>query len=405
MNWVVEAVAAAAAAVLVLLSARRVLLVVAALLPKREIQTLDALPPLTLVVPARDEARSLPRLFAALDRLDYPDERLFIILVEDGSVDATGPQLARWAAKRPRNRIVLHAHAGGKAVALNTALAGAPPSEIVAVCDADLRPEPDCLRELGASFADRTVGAVAGYMRPANADATPVARYAAIETWMTQLVTGAGKDRLGLDPPMFGLCAYRRSALQEIGGFAPGAVGEDLLATVALVRSGWGTRFNPRAVAQNFVVDRLGDYWRQHVRWTGNTFDAGRAAGVGGGSVAKRIEMWVTGAGYTDRLALVFAILFAAVGSLPLWLPLAYLVLRGLEVVVALAKGGVGWRAPLFFVWAPAFFAVDVAASIAATAQYARRRRHGSWISPRRREQLQTETAQLSGQADGDDLV
>ena len=96
---------------------------------------------------------ALPRLFAALDRLDYPDERLFIVLVEDGSVDATGPQLARWAAKRPRSRIVLHAHAGGKAVALNTALAAAPPSEIVAVCGT-----PTCGR--GAGLPARAGGVV-----------------------------------------------------------------------------------------------------------------------------------------------------------------------------------------------------------------------------------------------------
>jgi cellulose synthase/poly-beta-1,6-N-acetylglucosamine synthase-like glycosyltransferase len=254
---------------------------------------------------------------------------------------------------------------------------------VIVICDADLRLQPQSLRRLAAPFADEPVGAVSGYMRPANAVASFVSRYAAVETWMTQLITSAAKDRLRLNPPTLGFCAYRRSAFDQIGGFPPGAVGEDLIATVSLTQHGWETRFAPQATADNQVVERLRDYWRQHARWTGNTFDAGRVSGWEKGSIPKRIEVWMMSAGYADRLALLASALLAAAGRLPFWLPPAYLGLRGIEVCVALVKGRVRWQFPLFLLCTVVFFAVDILATVSATAQCLKRR-PATWRSPPR---------------------
>jgi cellulose synthase/poly-beta-1,6-N-acetylglucosamine synthase-like glycosyltransferase len=64
-------------------------------------------PSVSIVVSARNEARDLPRCLAALAALDYPRDRLQLVLVNDRSTDDTGPLLEAHAAAH-RNVVVLH---------------------------------------------------------------------------------------------------------------------------------------------------------------------------------------------------------------------------------------------------------------------------------------------------------
>jgi glycosyltransferase involved in cell wall biosynthesis len=371
--------AAAVGAMLGLFAARRLLLATGAALRPRPVTAAPTLPTIALVIAARNEARSLPRALAGLDALDYPPERLSTVVVDDGSTDTTGEQLARWAAQRARTRVVVNASPAGKAAALNAGIAAAEASETIAVCDADLVLEPGALRRLVAPLASPNVAAVAGYRRPVNASAGPVARYAALESWVMQLVTSAGKDRLGLDPPTLGFAVFRREPLERIGWFAEGAGGEDLAATASLTASGWRTRFARDAVADDRVVETLGDYVRQHTRWQGNTFDAIRF-----GRGPRGAETWLLAAGYADRVVLVAAAALAGTGRLPRWLPGGYLALRTLEAGIALKKAGAGREAPAHLLAAAALFPVDAAASALALVPMLRRR-SGAWLSPSRR--------------------
>jgi cellulose synthase/poly-beta-1,6-N-acetylglucosamine synthase-like glycosyltransferase len=384
-SWLETTVAAVVASPLAVFALRRGLLVYAALLPRRPFPSTGGTPRVALVVAARNESVALPGLLDALDSLDYPADRLHTIVVDDASTDATPRLLASWSDGRPETTLVRLSEPVGKAAALNAGIAAAGDCDAIAICDADHRPRPDCLRMLTAPLADEHVGAVSGFKRPANAYATPVSRYAALEAWMTQLVTSAGKDRLGLDPPTLGFCAYRRSAYDEIEGFRADAV-EDLVAAVSLAGRGWRLRFVPEAIVDDRVVEHVDEYWRQHSRWARNTFDAGRFARSRPSSAAGWIETWLMSAGYADRVALLASAVLGAVGWLPVWVPLAYVGLRGVEVVVALVKGGVRRQVPVFFAWALVFFVVDVVASVVATLQYPLRRRPGGeWRSPARR--------------------
>jgi 1,2-diacylglycerol 3-beta-glucosyltransferase len=369
-----SAAAAAVGGALALFGARRLLLLAAAAAPARTLPPPGPLPSVAMVVAARDEEAVLPGFLAALDELDYPAELLFTVLVDDGSADRTGTLLAEWSAKRTRATAVSRPSPGGMASALDRGIAAAPPADVVVVCDADLVPDRSCLRELVRPLADPAIGAVAGYRRPVNAAAGPVARYAALEAWTMQLVTSAGKDRLGLDPPTLAFAAFRRRALDEIGGFSPGVRGEDVRLTAALSAGGWRTRFAPDAVADDRVVEELAAYVRQHIRWQGNTLDAGRAAG---GPPARRLETLLVAAGYADR-----PLLLAAAVLLPPQLPAAYLGLRVAESGVALAKAGQGRNALSYLGAAAVLFPLDVAASVAAFACNLRRR-SGAWKTQR----------------------
>jgi len=338
---------------------------------------------LTVLVPARNEASTVGRVFEGLDSIDYPADELTTVLIDDGSADGTAEQFRQRATERARTLVVELSPSVGKPQALNEALAASPKSELIAVCDADLRPAPDSFRRLAEAFGDNEVALAVGYRRPENADVTVCSRYAAVESWVHQLVTGAGKDRLDVNPPSLGFCVYRRSALEEISGFrARGA--EDVDSSLAITRAGWRTRFVPTAVAENLVADRPAHYWSQHMRWSDHLFDArkpesrttARSRPV---PARRRVEAALVGTGYVDRVLLGGAVVTAAVGAIPFWVPGGYLGLRGAEVGVGLLKGGVGRRWPAFVAATVVFFPLDVAASFAAVALRPWRRNHRGW--------------------------
>jgi GT2 family glycosyltransferase len=372
---------------LAVLSARRAVLLGAALLPPRSLPDVADEPHVALLVAAHDEAPTLDRLLATIERLDWPRERLHVVLVDDGSTDGTWERMHAWAPTNASADAVRTAARVGKTQALNAALAAAPARvEIVVTVDADLRLAPDYLRRLIRAFHDPDVAAAAAFVTAANPDDTLVARYAALETWVHQLVTAAGKDRLALNPPTFAGSAYRRSALEEIGGFPPAGPGDDVCASAALTRRGWRTCFVRAASADHVLARRAADYWRQHLRWGRNVFDAGRI-GVPDGSAAgrpRRLELALAAVGYGDRIAFAGALALAATRRLSPAVPAAYATLRALESVVAVAKAGHARRLPAHLAAAALVLPLDVAASVA-SAVTLRSRRPAAWRSPERR--------------------
>lgn len=383
-SLLIHAAALAVAAALGILALRRVVLLVAALVPPHPAApAAPASPSLTLLVAAHNEAGYVERLLAAVERLEYPSDRLAIVLIDDGSDDETYDILARWAEQHPHATAARLDERVGKPGALNYALRLAPATELVGVFDADHEPRPDSLRRVVAALADHTVGAAGAFLRPVNANASLVARYAAVEAWVTQLVTSAARSRLDLNPPMLGGgSVYRRRALDEIGGFPGGLTGEDVGATIGITRNGWRTRFVRDAVVDNRVVEQYRQYWFQHVRWARTGYESVRLQRGGGAPLGRRIESWMVSAGYSDRIALLAAAGFAAGGVLPIWVPAGYLGVIGLAVVVAIARGGAIRRFPLYLVAMVVMLLVDAAATLVASALQVRRRPL-QWRTPR----------------------
>lgn len=397
VSRLLDVVALALGAALAVFAVRRLLLLIASLGRRISVPVLaDAdLPAVTLIVPAHDERVASVTVLHALERLDYPTDRLFIVLVSDGSTDGTAEQFSDWSAERLHVETIALPVRVGKAIALNEALAVSR-GDVIAVIDADMRPRPDYLRRMVAAFRQPDVGGAAGFIQPSDPDATPVSRYAAVETWVHQLVKSAGKDRLRLNPPTLGAAAYRTEALVGIGGFPVVPHGTDVAVTVALTKAGWTTRFVPDAIVETGLIRTPREYWTQHVRWSRGSFAAYSArpapvrravshAGVGSGSVLlvlRRLEAWMLCANYADRLVLLGALACAIPGRLPFWLPVAYLLIPTLEATAAVTRAGVGgrWR---YIVWTVVLFPFDVLASVAAALIHLARR-PAPWRSPRR---------------------
>ena len=344
-----------ASGILLVFTARRYLHWLASFFPRpapptNRNRTIDVL------IAARNEELRLPKTLAALDRCDYPSHLLRFVLVNDGSEDATLRIMDQWSASRKAACALSVSPAQGKAAALNRALVIAPTSDLVAVVDADTEPSPDALALLAGAFDNPAVGAACGYPDPGRNHATTTSRYAALERWVYHLVVLAGKDRLGLNPPAIGaLSAFRRAALEEVGGFPSDALAEDVSVSMALVRHGWRTRWIGEAVTREEVPDDLMHFRRQRTRWNRGL--------VGTFASVSTIEDIFVAAGYLDRIALAIVVILSILGQVPLWIPAVYFAAPAVLAVTALGRARV--RNPISYLSAILpMLAVDLAVTL-----------------------------------------
>ena len=127
--------------------------------PRSETGPAAALPTVSLIIPAYDEQEVIAAKVANARALDYPRDRLQIVVASDGSTDATAER-----ARAAGADLVLELQPGGKVAALNAGAEQAT-GEIFAFSDANSVWAPDALRALVAPLADPKVGYVCGQVR------------------------------------------------------------------------------------------------------------------------------------------------------------------------------------------------------------------------------------------------
>ncbi len=225
-------------------------------------------PPVTVVVPAFNEAAGIAATVRSLAASDYPI--LQIIVVDDGSTDATAEIVASLAL--PNVSLVRQPNSG-KPAALNTGVAQARYG-IVVLVDGDTVFERGTLRALVAPFADPQVGAVSGNTKVGN-------RRGIVGRWQhIEYVIGFNLDRRMFDvlrcmPTVPGaIGAFRRDVLAQVGGVSDDTLAEDTDLTMAICRSGWRVVYAPDARAWTEAPVTIGQLWRQRYRWCYGTMQA-----------------------------------------------------------------------------------------------------------------------------------
>jgi poly-beta-1,6 N-acetyl-D-glucosamine synthase len=228
----------------------------------------DYQPPVSIVVPAYNEAAGIEQAVRSLATSDYPEFE--VVVVDDGSTDGTGELVDRLALA---NVNVIRETNRGKSEALNTGIAAAR-YDVVAAVDADTVFEPDTLSKLVRPLADDRVGAVSGNTKVGN-------RRRMLGRWQhIDYVTGFNLDRrlldvLGCIPTVPGaIGAFRRRALLEVGGFSSNTLAEDTDVTIALSRRGWKVVYAEEARGFTETPGTLSGLWRQRYRWSYGTMQA-----------------------------------------------------------------------------------------------------------------------------------
>jgi cellulose synthase/poly-beta-1,6-N-acetylglucosamine synthase-like glycosyltransferase/peptidoglycan/xylan/chitin deacetylase (PgdA/CDA1 family) len=247
---------------------------VAVVLARRQVrrrlpEVTTGLPPVTVVVPAYNEAVGIRRTVESLESSDYPE--LEIVVVDDGSTDGTAEAVQ--ALGLPRTTVVRQENAG-KPAALNTGLARSR-HPVVVMLDGDTFFEPDTIRWLVAPMAaDPGIGGVSGNTKVGN-------RRGLLGLWQhIEYVIGFNLDRRMCDelrciPTVPGAAgAFRRDALAAVGGVSEETLAEDTDLTIAVQRAGWRVVYQDRARAWTEAPSGIGGLWRQRYRWSYGTMQA-----------------------------------------------------------------------------------------------------------------------------------
>ncbi|MEK6326747.1 MAG: glycosyltransferase [Actinomycetota bacterium] len=210
-------------------------------------------PSVSLIVAAHDEEASIARWVRATLALDYPRERLEVVVVSDGSVDRT-LELASEAGAD----LVLEVPRGGKVAALNAAVEKAR-GEVLAFSDANATWEPDALRRLVARFADPRTGYVCGQLRLEGAGGeNQEGLY-----WRYEMAARALESRLaGVTAGNGAINAVRREAYIALEPTR----GQDISLPYELTKRGWRAVFEPGAVAREPMAATLGSEFRRKRR-------------------------------------------------------------------------------------------------------------------------------------------
>jgi peptidoglycan/xylan/chitin deacetylase (PgdA/CDA1 family)/glycosyltransferase involved in cell wall biosynthesis len=262
-------------------------------------------PPVSIIVPAYNEAAGIERAVRSLAGGDYPSHE--VIVVDDGSDDGTAALVEELGLEGVQ---VVRQPNSGKAGALNTGLALAS-GEIIVTVDADTVFERDTLRRLVAPFADPEIGAAAGNTKVGN-------RRGLLGRWQhIDYVTGFNLDRRLYDvlrcmPTVPGAVgAFRRRAVDAAGGFSSATLAEDTDLTIAIGRAGWRVVYVEDARGWTETPATLSGLWRQRYRWSYGTMQA----------VWKhRSALWRRERGKVGRRGLPYLILFQIL--LPMLAPL-----------------------------------------------------------------------------------
>jgi cellulose synthase/poly-beta-1,6-N-acetylglucosamine synthase-like glycosyltransferase/peptidoglycan/xylan/chitin deacetylase (PgdA/CDA1 family)/spore germination protein YaaH len=224
-------------------------------------------PRVSVIIPAYNEERVIHDSVSRILDSDYPD--IEVIVADDGSADKTSAIVADAFGSDPRVTLLTLTN-GGKASALNRALKVATGRIIVAL-DADTQFERECISRLVRWFGDERIGAVAGNAKVGNR-VNLVTRWQAVEYVTAQNIERRALtrfDAIMVVPGAVG--AWRRDALEDVGGYPENTLAEDQDLTIAIQRRGWKIAYDEDAVAWTEAPESFSALSKQRFRWSFGT--------------------------------------------------------------------------------------------------------------------------------------
>lgn len=339
-----------------------------------------------------------------------------IILIDDGSPAGSGADAIDPATLPPRTRIVRLQKNGGKAAALNAALAETS-SDVLFCLDADTVVHSTDWLPMLTKFEHHDVGAVTGKIWPTEARSLPQLMQALDYLAVIGLVKNAEEQWGGIMTVSGAWVAFRRQALLDVGGWNEETAAEDIDLSWRMQSAGWRIAYELRSIALVEMVPSWRGLWRQRRRWSrglgravrdhfGGTLRAG-ATHVPVALVSLLGAAWLWASMFVGSIRLVRSIgrIVHGHGSFELAVGVRALVYAGIcfgfffvQLLIATLLDRARWKLyPKLFLLSPLypvyFFVISLTTFVVGFPQGLLRRDRGRWRRTLRTQELATSTA------------
>ncbi len=196
-----------------------------------------SLPTFSVIIPAHNEATTILKTIQSLEQAIYPEDKLEIIIVDDGSTDHTYSIVRRYQLLHDANFRLIHQENAGKAHALNTALRCYASGELVMCLDADSSVAPDALINAASYFNDPQVVALS-----ANVKIRPTGTFLNLLQIFEYIICYQMKRAqtvFNIEYIIGGIgSTFRRAALDRVGLYDTDTITEDIDLTMKLLHLG-----------------------------------------------------------------------------------------------------------------------------------------------------------------------
>jgi cellulose synthase/poly-beta-1,6-N-acetylglucosamine synthase-like glycosyltransferase len=259
------------------------------------LKSISEFPSVSVIAAAKNEELCIARCIESLLKLDYPHEKLEIIVVNDRSSDRTGEIMKSFAEKNPIIKYIEIKEASGRLKGKTNALSVSvkeAKGEIIFTTDADIEVKPSWINEI-IKYYDENTGLVNSYsiIHPDG-----ISNGIQAFDWIYLLTIASGSD--GFSKPISCVgnnMSYRKTAYEEVGGYEniKFSITEDfmLLQTIRK-KTKWKTKFpvNIKCVNYTLPCRTFRELYNQKKRWAKGGLDA-PFTGLLAGAVA-----WLGGA-------------------------------------------------------------------------------------------------------------
>ena len=221
----------------------------------------------TFIVPAYNRQDTLKKCIESIENLDYPKNKIKIIIVYDGSKDNT-LKVAKNLEKKYSNIFVLTKKNGGKASAINFGIKKVK-TELIAVLDADSFVEKNALNQAMPHFMDDYTGSVTFRLKPTNTSRL-------IEKMQYVEYTLAGLYRkvmghMNALPVTPAFSVFRKEVFEKYGGFDENNITEDFEMGLRIQANHHNVGYVANSYALTEVPNTLVKWAKQRLRWSYGT--------------------------------------------------------------------------------------------------------------------------------------
>ena len=219
----------------------------------------DYLPSVSIIISAYNEEKTIEETIENKLSLNYPKERLEVIVISDSSTDQTDILVKKYEGQGIR--LLRQEPRLGKTAALNMAVPAAK-GEIIIFSDANSKYEHEAIRKLVRNFNDPAVGYVTGKMIYVNPDGTIIGdgctAYMRYENFLREMETNIGSI-VGVDGAIDAIKKelYRPMNLDQL---------PDFVLPLKVIEQGYRVVYEPEAIVKEPSLKTSSDEYKMRVR-------------------------------------------------------------------------------------------------------------------------------------------